>query len=239
MRVYVVWGVVSAILLCNPHRAVAGGASSPVGTWQTSIKGADSGVAYLTFSNNLTFVGYGYSRRSFGMFGLSGTWGNNSAGQVVAGFTQDFIDGSEAGSFNAKVSGNSKKLTALAKGSVGKLRLLGAPGDSPIDDLSGDWTSQVTIEGRRHMENYTIVTSTNWPGVFDLTGSGIDDSGSFTISGAMIVNSRNQAAGFTANDYGTSVVTNSVSGNVLKKGKRLVLQGHQSTGKDVSIQAEK
>ncbi len=239
MRVYGVWGVVLAILVCNPHRAVAGGASSPVGSWQTSIKGTDSGVAYLTFSNDFSFVGYGYSRRSFGMFGMNGTWGSNSSGDIVAGFTQDFIDGSEAGSFNAKVSGNNKKLSAVAKGTAGRLHLLGTPGDSSIADLSGNWTSRVTVEGHRHMESYSLVASTNTAGVFDLTGSGIDESGSFTISGALIVNSRNQAAGFTANDYGTSVVTNSVSGNVSKKGQRLALRGHQSTGKDVKIQAEK
>jgi hypothetical protein len=239
MRVYVVWGAVLAILLYCPHRASAGSAASPVGTWQTSIKGTDPGVAYLTFSNDFSFVGYGFSRRSFGMFGFVGTWGNNSAGQVVAGFTQDFIDGSEAGSFKAKVSGNSKKLSARAKGSIGRLRLLGAPESEPIADISGDWTSRVTVEGRHHFESYTLAASTNLAGVFDVSGTGLDDTGSFTISGAMIVNSRNQVAGFTANDYGAVEVTNSVMGRVVRKGRRLALKGHQSTGGDVKIQAEK
>jgi hypothetical protein len=239
MRVYVVWGAVLAILLYYPHRASAGGTASPVGTWQTSIKGTDPGVAYLTFSNDFSFVGSGYSRRSFGMFDFVGTWGNNSAGEVVAGFTQEFIDGSEAGSFKAKVSGNNKKLSARARGSIGRLNLLGVPESEPIADISGDWTSRVTIEGRHHFESYTLSPSTNLAGVFDVTGTGLDNTGSFAISGAMIVNSRNQVAGFTANNYGTVEVTNSVMGRVRKKGQRLALKGHQSAGGDVTIQAEK
>src|ERR671922_937488 len=105
MRMCVVWGVVLAVLSFNPNRVAAAGAMSPLGSWQTTLVGADRGVVYLTFSNDFTFSGYGFTLRSFGLFNIAGTWGNNSAGHVGGGYTQDFGEKTEAGGFYAKLNG--------------------------------------------------------------------------------------------------------------------------------------
>ena len=238
MRVCVVWGVVLAVLSFNPNRAAANGAMSPLGTWQTTLVGADRGVVYLTFTNDFTFSGYGFTRDSFGLFNIAGTWGNNSAVHVVGGYTQDFGEDSEAGSFDAKLNGRGTKLVAFARASNGRLRFLGTAGDATIADLRGNWTSQVTVEGRRHFETYTIDVSTNLAGVFEVSGQGDDAGGSFTVSGALIINSRGQVAGYTINDYTTSVKTNSFTGRVSGNARRLTLRGHRSDGRDITIRAQ-
>jgi hypothetical protein len=191
-----------------PVGASAQVTNSPVATWAVTLAGRDRGLTYLTFSNDFTWGGYGISLKSFGPFTIDGsTWSYNQQLEVVSGYTQFLPNDVEAGRITITLPGGSK-LRGRAVASNGHFNLKGEP-LSPAPNVSGSWIGKVRTRGTKFFETYMITASTNLPGWFDVDGQGVNSSGTFTISGALIVNADRRANGYTISDYGSSVTTTS------------------------------
>jgi hypothetical protein len=207
---------------------------SPVGTWATQIAGKDQGVCYLTFSNNFTMAGYGIAVDALGPFQISGAWNLDAHGRLVGGLTQ-FVGG---GGFGAKFHGsaNHNKLRALVNSTAGFFNFHGAPAGS-IPDVSGEWLGEVRQPGQKFFVTYNAALSSNTPAWFDLTGQGVNNTGTFTVTGGMLVMPDRRVAAYTISDFGTSTETDAFIGTIAAKGKRLILHGHSSDNKPVVIRA--
>jgi hypothetical protein len=211
--------------------------NSPEGTWATQIVGNDHGVCYLTFATNFTETGYGISIDSDGPFQLNGYWSIDQHGQLVGGFAKsnEFNNAGAGGNFQGKASKN--KLVAHVNSTAGRYNFQGQPAGS-IADLGGAWTATVMEAGRKFFLNFTCTLSTNTPAWFDISGTGANSLGAFTVSGAILITPDNRCAAFTTYDYGTSTRQDTLVGNLSRNGKKLVLRGHTEGGANASLRAE-
>jgi hypothetical protein len=229
--------VAVAVCFLAAAKVFSGQDSSPVGVWQFSITGSDRGVAFLTFSNDFNFAGYGISRNALGPFTIAGTWDFDAKGDVVAGYTQ-FIDaGSVAGTLSGRIFGKGR-FHAKAKTTDGHQKFQ-APTPAEVDDISGSWVGEVSSGGQKALESFTLTASTNMAGWFDLAGTGVGESGSFTVTGAVLVTSDNRIGAFTVSDFGTATETASFAGKLVKKGKKFTLSGENEDRNDVILRAER
>lgn len=211
----------------------AAGSQSPEGTWATEIVGHDRGVCYLTFSNDFVAAGYGIAVGAGGPFQMAGTWGLNNRDQLVGALTQ-FVSGNNAG---AKFEGSAsqKNLRLRVKSTDGPFGLRGEPA-SDIADLTGPWTAKAKQNGRPFFVNFDAVLSTNLPAWFDISGSGANQKGSFTMTGAILITPDNRCAAYTTYDYGNSTETDSFVGKLVNK--KLVLRGRTDNKQPCSLSAE-
>jgi hypothetical protein len=234
-RTFLVFALLGGILVFQP--AISHGQTlTPVGTWEVTILGPDRGNAMMTFSNDFSVSGYGITRLESGLFTLTGNWGFNSHGDVVVAYLQAFGGTNRAASFTAQLT-SADRFTADGKGTDGHFRLKGeAAGAFP--DLSGAWTALVKRTGKTLHETYTITASTNFPSVFDVTGSGLSDTGSFTLNGEIIANSHDKLAAFIDRTFsGSNIVASSISGTVKTHKPTMSLHGSDDTGTPLTIKA--
>ena len=181
-------------------------------------------------------AGYGIAVDALGPFLMAGTWDLNNKGKLVGGFTQ-FIDSGSAGAqMEGKV--NNDKLRVQVKSTEGPFRLKGDPAGD-ISDIGGGWNAKVRRKGKPFYYTFTSTLSTNVPAWFDITGSGANDDGAFTVTGAMLITPDNRVAAYTTYDYGTSTQTDAFVGKLRARGKRLVLEGRTDSHDNVSLKAER
>lgn len=207
---------------------VRGQTLSPVGTWEVVILGADKGTSMMTFSNDLSVTGYGITRKQFGLFTLSGTWAYSATGEVVVAYVQTLNGAGTAVSFKALLLRNGK---FRAKGTGPSGSHFHFKGDQPSDlpDLSGSWTAAGKRRGKSLNELYTITASTNFPAVFDVTGMGLSDAGSFTLDGAFIATSHNELNASIDRISGVVTQRSSLFGKVKPSKPEMQLQGIDDT----------
>lgn len=206
--------------------------------WQITVLGQDRGVIFMTFQNDLTLTGYGISLDAGGPFDLLGTWDNDANGDVVGGFTQYIEDGSRSGIVEGRSRGNGGFIGHV-KTTHGPQKFK-APAPAPVPDLTGSWTGDVESDNKKTLQTFTLTPATNnLPGWFDLNGSGISESGTYTLTGAVLVTSDRNAAGYTISNFGTGTLQASVVGKVTKKLNRLVLRGNDENAKNVTLHAER
>jgi len=227
--------ITGLVCLLTPA-AHAASSDSPVGTWATQIVGKDQGVCYLTFSDNFAIAGYGIAVDALGPFLMAGTWNLDKKGKLVGGFTQ-FIDGGSAGA-NLEGKVNNNKLRANVSSTEGPFNLKGSPA-SDIADLNGLWNAKVKQNGKPFYVTINTSLSTNIPAWFDLTGTGVNNTGSFTLSGGLVITPDNRVAAYTVYDYGIATETNAFTGKLVKGGKKLVLRGRTDNKQPVSLRAER
>lgn len=226
MRTLVVGSLLLGLVFSCAGGASAQSSHSPTGTWLVAMSGADCGLARLTFSNNFTWTGYGLSLESFGPLAIAGTWTNDNKGEVVGGYNESFPDGTVIGwSISAKPPRRAKfsgKSVSLFNGHLLHLSLRGASAQAS-PDVSGNWVGKLRTRGPDFFEQYSFAASANKSNWFDVAGQGANSSGTFTISGALIVNTDRRANGYTIRDFGSSVTeTSSFSGRfsfLLKQAK--------------------
>ncbi len=211
----------------------AANSDSPEGTWATEIVGRDHGICYLTFSNDFSVAGYGISIDALGPFDVVGGWDFDRKGRIVGGIAE-IIDGNSHG---AKIRGkaNNNKLRLHAGGGV---NLKGDPAGS-ISDLTGAWVSEVRTGGKKFFVTYDATLSTNTPAWFDLTGQGVNDGRTFTVSGALLIAPSRRVAGYTIDDYGTSTKTASFVGKINSRGQKLRLRGRTDSNNPITIHGER
>jgi hypothetical protein len=234
-RMFLVFAFLGSALVFQP--AIARGQTlSPVGSWEITILGPDRGNAMMTFSNDFTVSGYGITRLETGMFTLTGNWGFNSHGDVVVAYLQSFGSTNRAASFTAQLK-SATRFTADGRGTDGHFRLKGEAAGA-IPDLSGSWTALVKRSGKTLHELYAITASTNFPSVFDVTGTGLSDTGSFTLDGEFIANSHDKLAAFINRTFsGSNTVASSISGTIKTHKPTMSLHGSDDTGTSLTIKA--
>ena len=237
MRCVTLGLLIAAAVCLGAAIALSGANNSPVGTWQVSISGSDRGVTFLTFSNDFTFAGYGISQDALGPFTIAGTWEFDSKGRIVGGYTQFIEGGSTAGILRGSIVGNGR-LQARVKTTEGPEKFR-APAPAASPDLAGAWAGKTRQPGENGLTSFTLTASTNMPGWFDLTGTGIDSGGSFTMSGAVLVTSDRRVGAYTVSDFGTATQTASFAGKLARKGKKLVLIGKNDDRQRVKLLAER
>lgn len=227
--------VICALFLgaCVSQPAISRGQTiSPVGIWQLSSLDSEKGIAMMTFSNNFTVSGYGITRKQFGFFTLAGTWSFDSHGDVVAGYVQTINDVGTAYSLTAHML-SSSRFRGKATGSSGGYRCKGEQPQS-FPDLSGSWQGTAKRKGKPLIESFTATASSNYPAVFDVTGQGLSDSASFTLSGTIIVSSHDAVSASLDRTFGTVTQQSSLSGVFKHTKSKMVLEGNDDTGAHLS-----
>jgi len=213
----------------------AAGSQSPEGTWATEINGHDHGVYYVTFSNNFTEAGYGIGFDAAGPFLLAGTWNINKQNKLVGSYTQFADAGGIGATFEGKATAN--KLRASVMSTSGRSNIKGEPA-AAYSDLTGTWTAKVKENNRQFFMNFECSLSTNLPAWFEISGTGASGQGAFTATGAILITPDNRCAAYVTYDYGSSTLTDTLVGKLVKKGKKLVLRGRTENKRPASLRAE-
>lgn len=241
-RSCLIWALFLGFWVSQPALS-RGQTISPVGTWQVTVLGAERGTLMMTFSNNFTVTGYGITRKQFGFITLAGNWSFDSKGDVVAAYVQTV---NSVGSSNGVGSAftltvrmlSSNRFRAKARGHGVGYRCKGEQPRS-YSDLSGSWNATVKRRGKTLNESFTATALSNYPAVFDVTGQGLSDTTSFTLSGAIIVSSHDDVGASIDRTFGTDTQHSVLSG-VLKSKRlhdQLRLQGNDDTGAHLSEKA--
>jgi hypothetical protein len=205
---------------------------SPVGTWQVSILGSQKGILMMTFSNDFTVSGYGITRKQFGFITLAGNWSVNSKGDVVAAYIQTVNGVGTAFALTAHMlSGNRFRARATTHG--GGYTCKGEQPES-LPNLTGSWNAGLKRKGKPLSETFTATLSTNYPAVFDVTGQGLSEAGSFTLTGEIIISSRDAVATSIDRTFGTDTQQSSLSGVFKPAQSKMVLEGDDDTGAHLS-----
>ena len=127
-----------------------------LGTWEVMIKGADSGLAYITFRDDLTLDGYGIQLGIVELCRYNGNWTVDATGNVLGDVR--VIHGAVtngATEFSGQIISNSTFLVNL-QSAVGKPPLWkGKPADFEAD-LTGQWTATVQKSCPGMGEQYSI-----------------------------------------------------------------------------------
>jgi hypothetical protein len=206
---------------------------SPVGSWEVVISGAARGISIMTFSNDTSVSGYGIVRKQFGLFTLTGNWGFDTNGNVVVACVQSLNGADTAISFTANVR-HSGTFQAKGSSTAGALQFKGAT-VSDFPDLTGSWTAAVKNRGKILHETYTITASTNFPAVFDVTGNGLSNTGSFTLTGSIIAASNNRLNASIDRTFGVTTHRSALYGLFKPAKPEMVLKGVDDTAGHLSI----
>jgi hypothetical protein len=237
-------GLCVALVIFHAPALPAANTNALVKTWETQVvgPGLDRTTCFLTFSNDLTWTGYGIALKSFGPVALAGTWGIDSKDRIIGGFTEF------RPALVGDIAGTLKKLAASQNHVRGRgvemHRIFHVKGTalSTLRDVSGsNWVGRVHSQGNTSFQVYTLTASTNLPGWFDITGSGFGHSGTYAISGGLVVASDRRANGYLVSDFGSVGTTStwSFAGRFLPSLERVVFHGRQDTGQHLVIRATK
>ena len=206
--------------------------ASPAGTWQVSVMGAQKGTLMMTFSNNFTVTGYGITRKQFGFITLAGTWSYDTKGNVVAAYLQTVNGASSAFTLTMRAL-SPGRFRGHATGTSGGYQCLGEQPES-LPDLSGTWNAIVIRKGKPSNEQFTTTISTNYPYVFNLTGQGLSQTGSYTLSGMLMATSRDKVSATVARTIGTDTQGSSAAGVFKRARSKMTLVGSDETGAHLS-----
>ncbi|HUJ71706.1 MAG TPA: hypothetical protein VLZ30_05645 [Verrucomicrobiae bacterium] len=221
--------------LVVPSVVSGGQPISPVGSWEVVISGAARGTSIMTFSNDTSVSGYGILRKQFGLFTLTGNWGFDTNGNVVVACVQALNGVNTAISFTANVR-HSGTFQAKGSSTAGALQFKGAT-VSDLPDLTGTWTAVVKRRSKTLHETYTITVSTNLPAVFNVTGSGLSDTGSFTLTGNIIATSNNKLNASIDRTFGVDTQRSSLYGRFKPAKPELALKGVDDSDAHLTIKA--
>jgi hypothetical protein len=200
---------------------------SPVGTWQVSILGSEKGTLMMTFSNNFTVSGYGITRKQFGFITLVGNWSVDSKGDVVVAYVQTINGLGTSFSLTMHML-SSNRFRGKATGSSGGYR---CKGEQPLSfaDLSGSWNAVIKRKHKTLHESFIATVSSNYPAVFDVTGQGLSDTSSFTLSGAIIVSSHNAVNASLNRTFDADTQDSTLSGVFKSSKSKILMDGTDDT----------
>jgi len=225
-RSFLVLALVGCVSVFKP--AISHGQSlTPVGTWEVTVLGSDHGTAMMTFSNDFTLSGYGITQKQFGLFTLTGNWGFNGQGEVVVAYVQALNSINTAGSFTIR-SLRSNRFFGKGTGTSGHFRFKGVQPTS-FPDLSGLWIATVKRRGQISHETYTISVLSNFPAVFGVTGQGLSDTGSYTLTGDLITASHNKLNASIDRTSGVDTTPSSLWGKLQPRKPEMSLKGADDT----------
>ena len=209
---------------------------SPIGTWELSIartglSAKETGTVFLTFNADHTLAGYGLTTASFTVFTLTGTWNVDSRGKLTGSYSEDLFGSLLDASFSGKATAG-KRLEMSALGILGKFKFNGIPMRS-LPDISGAWNGTVIRIGAlsKSFEIYQFTNSTQFPGVFDVTGAGTEGNRLVTISGTAIVTAKGKVTAFKSNNLGGDELSNDTFTGKFQQRKQIIsLLGSDAAG---------
>ena len=243
MKRLFLWASFCFVLTFHATVVPAANTNALLNTWETQVvgPGPDRATCYLTFSNDFTWTGYGVALKSLGPVTFDGTWSVDSRGRVTGGFTEFRNDGDVGGTFTATLNGTNKLRTKAITATHHPLKLNAVALSTPPDVSGTNWVGEVRTEGSINFQSYTFTASTNLPGWFDITGSAIGQTGSYTISGGLVVTSDRRANGFLTSDFGSGGATStwSFAGRFLPSLDSATFKGRQENGHTLIIHASK
>jgi hypothetical protein len=242
-RLSLLAGFCFAFVLNNAAAAPATDTNALVKTWETQVIGpaADRATCFLTFSNDFTWTGYGIALKSSGSVTFDGTWSVDAKQRITGGFTEFRNDGDVGGTFIALLNGSNKLRARAITATHRPLKLDGVAQSTPRDVSGTNWVGEVRTRGNKVFQSYTFTASTNLPGWFDVTGTGVGEGGTYTISGGLVVTSDRRANGYLISDFGSAGTTStwSFAGKFLPSLDRAVFRGSQDNGHNLVINAAK
>ena len=205
-----------------------GDARSPLGTWELTVSGASKGAAYLTFADDFTLDGYGMLAGTFGLYTVSGAWSFGAKHQITGSYTET-LNGSDllTGIMTVKATSGKSLKVSVGAGKASSRKLSGKPAKATAD-LSGTWNAVGSSAKAPFSETYTLTPSATYDHVFDLDGTGA----SYSLSGSVLINSRNQLYLSTTNG-----VIRSLTGKLNVKKGAVSLKGSGNASHSVKIQA--
>jgi hypothetical protein len=191
----------------------------------------------MTFSNDLTVTGCGITRDQLGFFTLAGNWSLDAHGGVIVSYVMSTNGlGSGGASFTARLS-HSGRFRGNGHDNDGKVLYLTGEQPASLPDLTGSWTAVVKRHTKTLHETYTITASTNFPAVFDVTGDGLSDTGSFTLSGTIIATSNNKLNASIDRTFGVDTQHSLLTGRVKSGSSDMQLKGDDDTNAHLAIKA--
>ena len=237
-RSFLVWALFLGAWVVQP--AISRGlALSPVGTWEVSIVGSDRGTSIMTFSNGIAVTGCGITRDQLGFFTVAGNWSLDARGGVIVSYLMSTNGvGSGGASFTARLL-HSGRFRGNGHDNDGKLLRFKGEQPSSLPNLTGSWTAVVKRHTKTLHETYAITASTNFPAVFDVTGNGLSDTGSYTLTGTLIATPDNKLNASIDRTFGVDTQRSSLSGKVRTKDSVIQLKGSDDTNARLSIKGVK
>jgi PKD repeat protein len=165
--------------------------NSPLGNWEVTVKRADRGIGFLTFTDDAKATGYGIRRGMFGLVELSGQWSFDAKGRVAGLFAEELGSGTNWTGVLSEKAKSLKSFNGSVTTSNAVFRWESIPATA-FPDLSGTWTGQVTVAKIPTVIEYAIRTNATNSGVFDVATTAATN----TVIGQLIVTSHNKVDGY-------------------------------------------
>jgi hypothetical protein len=162
---------------------------SVLGTWETTISGADQGFMIVTFLDDFTFSGYGLQAGLTNLFTIFGDWQYGVTN--LTGHWWEQVGSTEIrhGTFSGAVS-TGDGLKFAAAGADGSNRLWSGAPASDYPDLTGRWTVEFAgtspFAGAQVQLSAFSPNGESYPAIFEIGGDN---------SGKLIVSSKNRVYG--------------------------------------------
>ncbi|MEK7951295.1 hypothetical protein [Luteolibacter soli] len=223
----------AALALAPLSASAAAAPTSPVGTWEVALSGADQGTAYVTFEDDHDFTAYGLSRESLGLFTLSGTWTIDGAGQLTGSYTETINGGAVTGTLTAKLA--AKSITGSIAATNGNFTFKAKP-ETVTQNLAGSW-SGISAVGKNRLPEIYQITPSALAHVYQIEGSGISPlGGQYSILGTVLAgaNGKVELVAFSLDAWGAPGFS-TLTGNVSVTRKQNVLKGNHSSGTPIKI----
>ena len=213
--------------------------SGSVDTWEVSMMGGPRATCVLKFAADSTVSGYGIEESLCGAFAVTGTWSQVTQGSLSATFNQSFAESncqhvaSIDGTFTAKPSKNNQ-VNATTQDSRGVFRWKAVRNpSSPV--LIAAWRGALKVRKSNTEEVYELTPADNKPGLYEIQGQSANAT--YTLTGALLVTSRNRVTASIVRQLPTGPVTSFYTGTVNPLKQTLSLKGVDATSAKHRISA--
>ena len=210
-----------------------------VDLWEVSMAGKPRATCVLKLGDDLSVTGYGIEQSLCGAFTMSGRWSHQPKGGISGTLNQSFTGTSCGhatsiqGTFATKPI-KTAQISASGLNSLGKLRWKAVRSPNfPI--LITGWQGTLKIKKSVTNEIYNLTPGASKPGWYDIQGQSADAS--YTLTGALIVTSKNLVTAWIVRELPTGSVTSFYTGKVNLKKRTLKLTGTDATGAKPRISA--
>jgi hypothetical protein len=209
------------------------------GLWEVSMVGKSRATCILKIADDSTVSGYGIEQSLCGVFSMTGRWLQEPKGEISGTLNQSFADTSceHATSIEGTFSTGpirTAQFGARETDSLGKLQWNAVRSPSfPV--LITGWQGTLKIKRSKTQEIYNLTPGSAKPGWYDIQGQSADAT--YTLTGALIVTSRNLVTAWIVRQFPSGAVTSFYTGNVNLSRHTLNLTGMDATGAKHQINA--
>jgi len=201
-------------------------------TWEVTVSGVPRATCVLNFAADSTVSGYGIEQSLCGAFTMTGTWSQDLKGLLSGTFDQTFSNtncqhGTTVDGTFAARPGKSTTVSATARDIMGALRWNAVRNPSfPV--LAADWGGTLKIKKTKMAEIYELTPEGSRPGLYSIQGQSADAT--YTLTGALIVTSRNLVTAYIVRQLPTGPVASFYTGRLNFVKQTLTLRGKDATG---------